>query len=119
MPLGTSLKMNRKMRHLLLSISITFSSFSYSDEDKKKLTWEEKRNPEWEAQCETEHPARQDAEFYLIQSMLKSACANRLYGERPMDQHLGTCMLARLTLAVTEQDVMDAVHYCRTTNGWD
>lgn len=111
--------MNRKMRHLLLSILITFSSLSYSDEDKKKLTWEERRNPEWEAQCISDHSVRQDAKFYLIESMLKSACANRLYGERPMDQHLGTCMLARLTLAVTEQDVMDAVHYCRTTNGWD
>jgi len=77
------------------------------------------RNSEWEDLCVTDHLPRPDAEYYLIESMLKSACAQRLYGDTPNKQHLGTCMLARLTLAVTEQDVIDTIGYCRTTNGWE
>ena len=76
------------------------------------------RNIEWEDLCVTDHQPSPEATNYLIPSMLKSACAQRLYGS-PKEQHLGTCMLARLTLAIDEQDVLNAIEYCRTTNGWN
>jgi len=95
----------RKYLFVLL-IFLTGSAFSYE------------RNLDLEADCINEHSPSGKADYYPIESMLKSACAQRLYGS-PREQHLGTCMLARLTLAVTEKDVTEAIMYCRTTNGWE
>ena len=97
-------------------MALIFSFKAHSADEKS--SWEANRNHEWEAECIADHQRHPNAEFYLIESMLKSACADRLYGDTPSRQHLGTCKLARLTLAVTEQDVIDTIDYCRSTNGW-
>ena len=110
------MKFTKINRYLTTVLLFTASLNAMSEE--AKSTWEANRNHEWEAECIADHLPRPEAEYYLIESMLKSACAQRLYGDTPNKQHLGTCMLARLTLAVTEQDAAESIHYCKTTNGW-
>jgi len=108
-----SIKVNQYLATVLLSVA----SLNATSEEAASA-WEANRNHEWEARCFADHQPRPEAEYYLIETMLKSACGQRLYGDTPNKQHLGTCMLARLTLAVTEQDAAESIHYCKTTNGW-
>jgi len=106
-----------KVNQYLATVLLSAASLNATSEEAASA-WEANRNHEWEAECIADHQRHPNAEFYLIESMLKSACADRLYGDTPSRQHLGTCKLARLTLAVTEQDVIDTIDYCRSTNGW-
>jgi len=106
-----------KINQYLATVLLSAASLNATSEEATS-SWEANRNLEWEAECFADHKPHPDAEYYLIDSMLKTACGQRLYGDTPNKQHLGTCMLARLTLAVTEQDAAESIHYCKTTNGW-
>ena len=97
------------MRRVVLFVLLAFFSHAHAIE----------RNPEWTQKCLSENQPRTDIQEQLIVNFIKSSCGERIYGEEEKDRIFGACMLARLTVAVTELDLKDAIMFCRTTNGWE
>ena len=97
------------MRKIALFVLLALTSHAHAVE----------RNQAWIQKCLSENQPRADIQEQLIVNFIKSSCGERIYGEEEKDRIFGACMLARLTVAVTELDLKDAIMFCRTTNGWE